>query len=75
MAERVASLLRQVWIPGAEITLTGGMAKNAGMVKALEDVLGTAVNIHHDSEFMGAIGAALIGRESAEEKKPVESSG
>ena len=63
LAERIGMLLKEVWIPGAETTLTGGVGKNAGMVHALEDVLKTSVNIHHDTEFMGAIGAALLAKE------------
>ncbi len=68
LAERVASMLRQVWTDDGEISLSGGTAKNAGMVHALEEVLGKPINIHHDSEFMGAIGAALIARETIDKK-------
>jgi predicted CoA-substrate-specific enzyme activase len=64
IADRLASLLKQVWIPDAETTLTGGIARCAGMVRAIEESLGTGINIHHDSEFMGAIGAAILARES-----------
>ncbi|MCX6646327.1 MAG: acyl-CoA dehydratase activase [bacterium] len=68
LAERLAMLLREVWIPDAETTLTGGVGKNAGMVHALEDVLKTPINIHHDSEFMGAIGAAILAKEILQKK-------
>ncbi len=66
LAERLATLLKGIWVPDGETTLTGGVAKNAGMVYALEDALKTNINIHHDSEFMGAIGAALLAGESLE---------
>jgi len=64
LAESVVSLVKQVWVPEGEITLTGGVAKNAGMVRALETALGARINIHHDAEFMGAYGAAIIAREA-----------
>ena len=43
-----------------EITFTGGVTKNVAMVKALEERLGTKVNISDDSHYMGALGAALF---------------
>ncbi len=70
LAERLSSLLRQVWIPEGQTTLTGGVAKNPGMVLSLEQALDRRLNIHHDSEYMGAIGAALIGREMASGEIP-----
>jgi len=68
LAERVLSMVMQVWTSNGETTLTGGTAKNAGMVVALEQALGGPVNIHHDSEFAGAIGAALIARDQVIKK-------
>jgi predicted CoA-substrate-specific enzyme activase len=65
LAERLAALVKQVWLADRETTLTGGVAKNAGMVKALEEVLGKRLNIGHDAEFMGAIGAAVLARDAA----------
>jgi len=64
LAEKLAKLLKQVWIPEAETTLTGGVAKNTGMVVALEQAIGMSINIDHDAEFMGAIGAALIAQDT-----------
>jgi predicted CoA-substrate-specific enzyme activase len=63
LAGRLAALLEQVWLPGKETTFTGGVAKNAGMVKALEEVLNASINVGHDAEFAGAIGAAVLARE------------
>ncbi len=60
LAERVASQIKQVWISGEGLTLSGGVAKNAGMVRALEEHLKTQVSLHHDSEYIGAIGAAVL---------------
>lgn len=60
LVERIVSLVRQV---GAEpeLTLTGGVARNVGMVKALRDYLGMELNISPMSEFAGALGASLLG--------------
>ena len=44
--------------------MTGGVANNEGVVKALEAVLGAPVATHPDSQLCGAIGAALLGLES-----------
>jgi activator of 2-hydroxyglutaryl-CoA dehydratase len=43
------------------VVLTGGVAKNAGLVKALEDELQTSLSIPEDPQITGALGAALIG--------------
>ena len=40
--------------------LTGGVAKNEGVVKCLEEKLGAPVSVSPDAQLCGAIGAALI---------------
>ena len=59
IAARSVGLLKRVGIE-EEITFTGGVAKNIGMVKALEEKLGKKLNVSEDSHFMGALGAALF---------------
>nr|NIR73164.1 2-hydroxyglutaryl-CoA dehydratase [candidate division KSB1 bacterium]NIV02629.1 2-hydroxyglutaryl-CoA dehydratase [Phycisphaerae bacterium]NIS27868.1 2-hydroxyglutaryl-CoA dehydratase [candidate division KSB1 bacterium]NIT74751.1 2-hydroxyglutaryl-CoA dehydratase [candidate division KSB1 bacterium]NIU26663.1 2-hydroxyglutaryl-CoA dehydratase [candidate division KSB1 bacterium] len=59
IASRSIGLLRRVGID-EEITFTGGVAKNVGMIKALEAGLATKINVSDDSHFMGALGAALF---------------
>jgi len=44
--------------------MTGGVANNLGVVKALGEVLGAPVRTHEESQLCGAIGAALLGLES-----------
>lgn len=44
--------------------MTGGVAKNAGVVEALGQALGAPVATHEDSQLCGAIGAALIALDS-----------
>jgi activator of 2-hydroxyglutaryl-CoA dehydratase len=43
-----------------EITFTGGVTRNIGMVEALQKGLGAKLNLCEDSHFMGALGAALF---------------
>lgn len=59
IADRVLALLRQVGLE-EEVTLTGGLSMNPGMVRALETKLGTSVNLSVDSQFAGAMGAAQL---------------
>ncbi|MGQ0612215.1 MAG: acyl-CoA dehydratase activase [Planctomycetaceae bacterium] len=59
MASRSISLLRRVGIE-EEVTFTGGVARNTGMVRILERLLGLKLNVGEQSHFMGAIGAALF---------------
>lgn len=66
IAKRTVSLARRVSIE-PEITLTGGVARNVGMVKALEEVLGTNLQVSPDAHFMGAIGAALFALEKEDD--------
>jgi len=65
IAARTMSLLQRIGLE-AEYTMTGGVSKNPGMVRALEERLGTALNISPESHYMGAIGAALFALERAE---------
>jgi activator of 2-hydroxyglutaryl-CoA dehydratase len=49
-----------------EITFTGGVSRNVGMVRALEAVLGAPLNVSPEGHFMGALGAALFALERAQ---------
>ncbi|HLJ30787.1 MAG TPA: acyl-CoA dehydratase activase [Candidatus Angelobacter sp.] len=62
IAKRTLSLARRLTIE-PEITMTGGVARNIGMVRALETVLGSKMNVSPDAHFMGAVGAALFALE------------
>ncbi|WP_293820098.1 acyl-CoA dehydratase activase [uncultured Parolsenella sp.] len=63
VASKTAALAKRVKAePG--YLMTGGLAQNVGVVRALEDVLGAPVATHEDSQLCGAIGAALLGLES-----------
>jgi activator of 2-hydroxyglutaryl-CoA dehydratase len=58
IASRSIGLLRRVGIED-QISFTGGVAKNEGMIKALEDSIGLNLNVSEESHYMGALGAAL----------------
>lgn len=64
IAIRSIGLLRRVGIED-ELTFTGGVARNVGMVKALQSRLDVTMNVGPDSQFIGAIGAALFAAERA----------
>jgi len=62
MANRVFSLLDRVGVE-REFAITGGIAKNSGVVKRIEQELGfEAIRSEIDSQIAGALGGALFGR-------------
>jgi predicted CoA-substrate-specific enzyme activase len=66
IARRTVSLARRVPIE-PQIALTGGVARNVGMVRALEQVLGTTLQVNAEAQFTGAIGAALFALEKMDQ--------
>jgi len=66
IAKRTLSLARRVNIE-PQITMTGGVARNTGMVAALEEVLGQKMEISADAQFIGAVGAALFALEKMDQ--------
>jgi len=66
IAKRTMSLARRVNIE-PEVTMTGGVARNLGMVRALEEVLGQEMNVSPDAHYMGAVGAAIFALEKMDD--------
>ena len=64
IAGRSVALLRRVGLE-EQITFTGGVARNSGMVQALEERLKLKLNVTPESQHIGAIGAALFAWERA----------
>jgi predicted CoA-substrate-specific enzyme activase len=64
IAARTMALVRRVGVED-EITFTGGVSRNVGMVRALADVLGRPINVSPEGHYMGALGAALFALERA----------
>lgn len=65
VVSRSLSLMQRVGI-APEVTFTGGVSRNEGVVKALERRLKLPVNVSPLSQYVGAIGAALYGLTRAE---------
>jgi predicted CoA-substrate-specific enzyme activase len=59
IATRSLALLRRVGIED-QVTFTGGVTRNQGMVSVLNDALDMTMNVSEDSHIMGALGAALF---------------
>lgn len=59
IAKRSIGLMRRVGIE-SEVTFTGGVAKNTGMIHTMREGLGLDLNVSAESHYMGALGAALF---------------
>lgn len=59
LASRALALMKRAGLED-EITFVGGVARQKGMVKALEDTLKKKVNVSEEPEMIGALGAALL---------------
>ena len=68
IASRLASLVKRV---GAEekVVISGGVSKNSGVVKSIGERLGVPLtSIQVDPQLLGAIGACLFARKSAQRR-------
>ena len=70
MATRMHKLLRKVGVK-KEVAITGGVAKNQGVVKYLEEIIKGEIFQFRDidPQIMGALGAALFAKEEMEKNK------
>ncbi|MFQ6128861.1 MAG: benzoyl-CoA reductase, bzd-type, subunit Q [Thermoplasmata archaeon] len=69
MAHRVFTLLERLGVE-KEFAITGGIAKNIGVVKRLEKELGIEpLKTDYDTQIAGAIGGALFGKVLVEKGK------
>ncbi len=66
MAGRVSAMARRAGVEDT-VVIGGGVANNAGFVKALKDTLGLAeLKVLPDPDYLGAYGAALIAAQKGE---------
>lgn len=65
VAKRVCSLAKRHLAGKSEVVFAGGVAKNSGMVSALERISGCAVLVPPQPQITGALGAALFARDAA----------
>lgn len=63
VAKRVCSLAKRYLAGKSEIVFAGGVAKNSGMVGALERISGCSVLVPPEPQITGALGAALFARD------------
>lgn len=62
VAGKAYSLMRRVGLEG-DYMMTGGVAQNPGVVRAVEELIGEKLFICEDPEIVGATGAALLALE------------
>ena len=66
VAVRTAGLVRRLGLL-APVAMTGGVARNEGVVRALEKELNTKIAVSPLAQLAGAYGAALYGRKKTKE--------
>ena len=67
IASRNRALVKRVApsLDGLRLAMSGGVARNPGVVRALGEALGCEVAVPHEPDTVGAYGAALIARDRA----------
>ncbi|HOS60707.1 MAG TPA: acyl-CoA dehydratase activase, partial [Syntrophorhabdaceae bacterium] len=63
ISDRTMGLISRLGGSQDEVIMTGGVAKNIGVVKALEKALGTQIKTHVEPQIVGALGAAILAME------------
>jgi benzoyl-CoA reductase subunit A len=72
MAQRVINLLNRIGME-KDFAITGGIAKNPGIVIRLKRALGIEpLTSEYDAQTAGAIGAALIARDLLQKQRGEE---
>ncbi len=61
IADRLLGLISRIGIREA-VMLTGGVAKNEGVIRALEDRLQIKIFVPPEPQIIGALGAALLAK-------------
>ena len=64
IARRVVGLVGQLGL-SEKVAMTGGVAKSRGMLRAIEEKLGTTLQVPVEPQIVGALGAALFASEKA----------
>jgi predicted CoA-substrate-specific enzyme activase len=63
IADRTMGLINRLGGVQEKVVMCGGVAKNIGVVKALEKTLGTSMQFYEEPQIVGALGAALLSLE------------
>ena len=59
IVDRIITMAQKVGV-NEEVTLTGGVAKNIGVISAIKSKLSKEVNVPEDPQIIGALGAAIL---------------
>jgi predicted CoA-substrate-specific enzyme activase len=67
IASRTIGLVKRVAsnLEGLSVAMSGGVARNTGVVRALGEALGREIHVAPEPDTVGALGAALIARQRA----------
>ncbi|MDR4505372.1 MAG: acyl-CoA dehydratase activase [Candidatus Scalindua sp.] len=71
IAKRVSAQAKRVGLE-EDVIMTGGVAKNIGVVRELEKKLSCSIKIPDEPQIAGALGAALIALENALSRKKAD---
>jgi predicted CoA-substrate-specific enzyme activase len=65
IARRTQSMVKRVApnLKGLKVAMSGGVARNRGVVRALGSALGCEISVPEEPDIVGALGAALIARD------------
>jgi len=72
LARRISGMVNRVRVT-KDVVITGGGAKNAGLVKALSEKLGCEVLLPPEPLLTGAVGAALLGKDIVQKARKDDS--
>ena len=67
VAKRVSSLAKRVGIKD-KVAMVGGVARNKGVVKAMEDAIGMEITVPENAQLTGALGAAIYAYHESNKK-------
>jgi predicted CoA-substrate-specific enzyme activase len=67
IARRTYALVKRIApdMTDLKVAMSGGVARNAGVVRALSEALGVAIAVPPEPDIVGALGAALIARDKS----------
>jgi activator of 2-hydroxyglutaryl-CoA dehydratase len=75
IASRILSLVKRTTLqyPDMKIAMSGGVARNAGVVRAISFLMDREVSVPQNPDTVGALGAAMIAKEKFSTKRQAAS--
>lgn len=71
VAQRTAGLAKRLGVQ-PDVVMTGGVAQNTGVVRALERTLGVTITVPDNPQMNGSLGAALYALDKAKRQQTTE---